>query len=169
MRQDRIVLPYGRALSSLPRRCTFWGTINPGASGYLTDDTGNRRYWPVPVTKVDIAGLTSCRDQLWAEAVARHKDGERWWLDDKEQKHAEDVTSDRKDDDPWKDVLREKLHGIYEITAAEAMRTIGVRADLMNRAASMRAADALKSLGFTSKVLKDADRNSYRIWRRGPP
>ncbi len=167
MRQDRIVLPYGRALSSLPRRCTFWGTINPGASGYLTDDTGNRRYWPVPVTKVDIDGLSEHRDQIWAEAVARYKDGESWWLNHDEQQQAETVTSSRREDDPWQAVLREKLHELFEITPTEAMHKLGIRPENMDRRAAMRVAEALKGIGFICKTPKDNNGKTYRLWVRG--
>jgi predicted P-loop ATPase len=51
MRVDRVVLPYAKMVSEHPRQCIFFGTINPGEGGYLTDGTGNRRYWPVEVTK----------------------------------------------------------------------------------------------------------------------
>jgi len=69
IRRDRVQLPYARGLSDLPRRFIFVGTINPGASGYLDDDTGNRRYWPVTATKCDIEAIVANRDQMWAEAV----------------------------------------------------------------------------------------------------
>lgn len=83
--EDKFRAPYGRAVIDHPRCCVFWGTTNPEGTGYLKDPTGNRRYWPIAVNQVDIQALTDDREQLWAEAVHRYKNGEAWWLTDSEQ------------------------------------------------------------------------------------
>lgn len=69
---------YGKDVRSYPRRCILVGTSN--ASSYLTDNTGERRYWPIdtgrgPVTKSVFDDLPVERDQLWAEAVHYWKHG----------------------------------------------------------------------------------------------
>lgn len=58
---------YGRRTNDVPRQCVFVGTTNQDE--YLKDATGNRRYWPVACTKVDLEQLREIRDQLWAEAM----------------------------------------------------------------------------------------------------
>jgi predicted P-loop ATPase len=105
MRRDRVVLPYARLASTHPRRCIFFGTINPDATGYLTDSTGNRRYWPVTVTKIDLEGIAIRRDQLWAEAVIATA-GERWWLEPDEERDASTEQSEREEEDAWVEPLR---------------------------------------------------------------
>ena len=81
--EDRYRAAYGRHTLVYPRRCVFFGTSN--VDSYLRDVTGNRRYWPVDCEKQDPANtrknvyrdLTSdVVDQLWAEAVVRHRAGE---------------------------------------------------------------------------------------------
>jgi predicted P-loop ATPase len=86
--------PYARVSSPWPRRCVFVGTTND--PGYLRrDPSGYRRFWTVGCTTVDIDGLRQDRDQLWAEAVARFKAGEQWWLTDEEGALAETAALDR--------------------------------------------------------------------------
>jgi predicted P-loop ATPase len=65
--EDRIRMPYARNETRSPRRTSFCGTVNP--KDYLKDETGSRRFWTVPITKVDKTTLFSLpRDwinQLW--------------------------------------------------------------------------------------------------------
>lgn len=60
-----------------PRQLIFAGTTNEHQ--YLVDGTGNRRFWPVEVSRViDTEWVEANRDQLFAEAVARVLAGERY-------------------------------------------------------------------------------------------
>lgn len=76
---DRFRKPYGRNIVEQPRQSVLAGTINP-TDGYLKDDTGNSRFWPLTCTAIDIDALAVDRDQLWAEAVCRYQAGEKWYL-----------------------------------------------------------------------------------------
>ena len=75
---DRFRPPYGSRIIERPRPCVFWGTTN--ADGYLKDETGGRRFLPIKIGKIDIAGLERDRDQLWAEAVSLYQQGAEWWI-----------------------------------------------------------------------------------------
>jgi hypothetical protein len=70
--------PYGQKLTKSPRRCIFAGTVNHET--YLKDDSGNRRFWPVRVTSIDLDALARDRDQLWGEAVRLFRDGVPFWV-----------------------------------------------------------------------------------------
>lgn len=70
--------PYARRSAQFPRQCVFLGTTNE--TEYLRDRTGNRRFWPVRATGIDLPRLVRDRDQLWAEAVAAYQAGEQWHL-----------------------------------------------------------------------------------------
>lgn len=72
---------YGRRLEHYPRQNIFVATTNE-ALGFLRDDTGDRRFWPVPTMKQTsiydlFTELTPAEiDQIWAEAVVRYQAGE---------------------------------------------------------------------------------------------
>jgi len=78
-RRDSFRPPYGRHTATFPRSCVFAGTTNDTSS--FTDETGNRRFWPVRVGRIDLEALTRDRDQIWAEALARFRAGASWWLE----------------------------------------------------------------------------------------
>ena len=48
---DEYRVPYDRNPVRRPRRTSFCGTVNP--NGFLTDETGNRRFWTVAVNRID--------------------------------------------------------------------------------------------------------------------
>lgn len=94
-RVDEYRPPYGRKVAPRPRMFGISGSVNPTA-GYLTDPTGNRRYWPVKCgSKIDMAGLIEAKEQLWAEATYRYKQGEQIWLNPEEHDLAELEQKDR--------------------------------------------------------------------------
>lgn len=71
--------PYQKNVQTIPRRCVFIGTTNNPQ--FLTDKTGNRRFYPV-VCKSDgyklLENEKEVREyirQAWAEAVQLYRDG----------------------------------------------------------------------------------------------
>lgn len=84
-RQNDMYRPaYGSVMESHPRQCVFCGTTNE--TYFLKGETGNRRFW---VIEVDAkyrkyndfrAALQADRNQIWAEAVQRYKEGEELCL-----------------------------------------------------------------------------------------
>ena len=79
---DRARLAYRREVEEFPKTCVFIGTTNDYAP--LNDPTGLRRYWPVQCNtrrgdqEVDriYTLLPRERDQIWAEALQRYRNGE---------------------------------------------------------------------------------------------
>jgi predicted P-loop ATPase len=176
MRSDRVVLPYAKTATTHPRRCVFFGTINPDESGYLTDSTGNRRYWPVTATAIDLDAIRSRRDLLWAEAYHLWKVGERWWLEGDENKLAEEQAADRQEDDAWAEPLRKAIERAKDggknfdlVTCDDALGLIGVPNERKDKRAQMRAGAALRALGY-ERVKARAGPESKPIWAwRMPP
>lgn len=74
--EDYFRASFDRRARKYPRQLVFGGTTNERR--YLTDATGNRRFWPVSVTRlIDIDWVVANRDQLLAEAMVRFKAGHR--------------------------------------------------------------------------------------------
>ena len=70
---------YGRNPVRRDRSLVLVSTTNEQT--FLTDSTGNRRFWPVRVGEIDLEGLVRDRDQIWAEAVHYLDQGEVHYLD----------------------------------------------------------------------------------------
>lgn len=123
-RSDNIRVPYGHVTNEYPRTCVFAGTVNPGGSGYLKDETGGRRFWPIEVRKViDAAAVEAVRDQVWAEAVHRYKAGEQWFVTDAALlQELQEAQADRYIGDPWLEIIREFVEGEDHITLNRLFR-----------------------------------------------
>ena len=105
---DRYRPPYDRYVVDVPRQCVFAGSVNPDT--YLRDETGNRRFWPVRCGRIDLDALRRDRDQLWAEAVVRYRDGAIWWIDDRDLIAAANVEQEaRVQDDAWNALIERWL------------------------------------------------------------
>lgn len=72
---DKVRPPFGKRVVEMPRRCVFFGTTN--RETYLIDETGNRRFKPVVVGKLNFKALQEERLQLFSEA--------KWLFDQKKE------------------------------------------------------------------------------------
>ena len=70
---------YGRNPVRRDRSLVLVSTTNEQM--FLTDTTGNRRFWPVIVGPIDLEGIQRDRDQIWAEAVHYLNNNEPHYLD----------------------------------------------------------------------------------------
>lgn len=110
---DRYRPAYARTTEEIPRRCVFIGTTNQTRS-YLTDDTGNRRFWPVLIGKVNLKALAAVRDQLLAEAVQAFDSGELLTLSEGLWAVAKETAQQRSMHDPWDDILADVTGKVIE-------------------------------------------------------
>jgi predicted P-loop ATPase len=101
--RDRARPAYGRRRVDEPRRCVFFGTTNE--SEYLKSQTGNRRIWPVKTGIIDIDALKRDRDQIWAEAAKLESEGASLVLPEELWTAARAAQEERRECDPWEDVL----------------------------------------------------------------
>jgi putative DNA primase/helicase len=92
-RIDVVRPPYGRRTVTIPRQCVFLATSN--TEFFLRDRTGNRRWWPVSVGKIDLPLLRKDVEQLWGEAILFYQSGHPWHLEGDALERAESAQADR--------------------------------------------------------------------------
>jgi putative DNA primase/helicase len=146
-RVDRFREAYGHRPKDYPRRCVFAATTNERE--YLRDATGARRFWPVEATGVDLPGLRAARDQLWAEAVAAYRAGEKWYLDPEIATAAREQTDERYQADAWEEPIARYLVSNAETTVLEiAEHALKIDAARCGHSEQLRIAKALRRLGW---------------------
>ena len=158
---DRFRPPYGKIYVDRPRQTVLVGTTNDDR--WLSDPTGNRRYWPLACKHADLDWIAGNREQLWAEAAAREVAGESLWLDCDEARHgAFDAQAGRMIGDPWTDMVRELLvDGRIRITVAEVFDRLCIPAMHQTKGAQMRVASILRAEGW-----RKGRESKSRFWVR---
>ena len=163
---DEATLKYERENTKAPRACIFVGTTNN--SEYLQSKTGNRRFWPVRVGKIDIAALQRDRDQLWAEAAHYERLGasivlpEHLWGDAREEQEK------RREGDAWEGAIAAWLDQKQRstnplVTPAEvAQQALALQLRDLDGRSQARITDAMRLAGWS----KDAGKivRGLRYW-----
>jgi len=179
-RSDTYRPSYGRRALSFPRQNVFVGTTND--SHYLSDRTGNRRFWPVRCERdIDVSLIRADREQLWAEAVARYKAHEAWHVDTAELRAlcVEEQSAHEQLDD-WEPIVRQWLTnptvpvlgdreerellnvGTGIGTAHVLLGALNLRPSDVNQTATTRAGYVLRSLGFEPRQLRTPGKSGHR-------
>jgi predicted P-loop ATPase len=147
--EDRYRPPYGRNVITRPRRCVFAGTINPLlGSGYLRDQTGARRFWPIACGRIDIEAIERDRAHLWAEAVEMYAMARTWWIDEAEAKIVVGIQEDRTDDDIWTTVVEDWLRAAPDMfTMSQVLKeACGVEVSRQDQRMKLRMSSILTAL-----------------------
>lgn len=145
-RSDRYRESYGRHSKDHPRQCIFVGTTNK--DDWNKDSTGARRFWPIVCRDIDTDAIRVIRDQLFAEAVHRFKQGESWWEMPAEETEAEQ--SQRYTDDVWTVDIEIFIRPKASVTVRDILIEC-LKFDIakIDKSAQMRVADCLRRLKWT--------------------
>ena len=163
---------YGRSDTEKPARASLIGTVNDDGSGFLLDNTGNRRFMTCSLTSINFAYRQEIdMHQLWAQAVHLYKhraDGTQPWLLTSEEKRQQRAINEKFEAvDPYVEYMQQYFDinpkGLGFITTTEIMRILenfaGVHAP--EKQLSMAVSRACASLGL--KKAKQAI-NGKRLW-----
>ena len=173
---DRARPAYGRRRVDAPRRCIFFGSTNEDE--YLQSQTGNRRIWPLKtgVTgPIDIEGLRRDRDQLWAEAAEVEARGEPLVLPKELLNEAKTVQDERRQSDPWDDILADAKGVLYPtehggeeewIKAQELLLTLSITTDRATTDVYKRLKRVMQRLGWRDGRHYFGGKHQVRGYRR---
>lgn len=164
---DRLRPPYGRMIESLSRASVFCGSTNQPE--FLSDSTGNRRFWVVPVAKpIDCQALAKERDQIWAAAMALYKSGIKWWMTPEEEEAMSTSRSNFESSDAWEEEIADWLEGRTECTIQQILtQVLKIEIGQHDKRSQMRVRDILSRSNWlhqTNPVYREGKR--VRIWVR---
>jgi hypothetical protein len=126
---DKLRRPYGRLDSEYPRRTVFCATVND--PNFLVDQTGNSRWWTIPVTKVDYQHGINMQ-QLFAQLAVDFDKGAQWWLTPEEEQQLE---------------LHNKAHRAVSVIRERILNAIDQEATPDARTPAVTAIDLLLAIG----------------------
>jgi predicted P-loop ATPase len=167
-RIDRFRKPYDRSLSHLPRQSVFAATSND--SEWAKDPAGERRMWPVLCEfEINIPALRDDRDQLIAEAAARYRAGEHWWIEDIQVENMAQVEQKKRYyTGPWAAAIQDYLNQHIELETVTGVQLLTdacrVPIDDQTKAKLMSVAEAMEALGWSKEKtqIKGDRRHRYR-------
>jgi Virulence-associated protein E len=164
--EDRARPAFGRVLVALPRRGVIWATTNNRE--YLRSQTGNRRFWPVLTSKIDLDAFKRDRDQLLAEAAAEEAKGASIVLPPALWGAAAEEQEQRREYDPWEDVLVNVI-GTEMGTKELLSNVLYIPTHQQNDYHAKRAAVVMRRLGWEGPKVMRIDDKLQRGFRRSPP
>lgn len=165
--------PYGKEAGSFPRRGIIVGSTNR-QTGFLVDETGNRRFWVIPTTRteanpIDTITLHGERDAIWSAAVHAYRAGEANYLPTELAQQVVQENEGYRVDSPWLPAIQQwldqRILGEPITTERILLEAIQKPIERQTRADQMAIADLLSSLGYTQKRVRHQG-NRARIWTR---
>jgi hypothetical protein len=164
---DRARPAYGHFRVDQPRRCVLFATTNNDQ--YLKE--ADRRFWPVRTTGIDIAALCRDRDQLWAEAAQREREGVSIVLRRELWDAARDEQAAREEGDPWDDKLADAIGDREQdeerISSADLLGTIlGIHVSKQRDVDLKRLGKCMRRLGWSGPKNLRVGRSVVRGYTR---
>lgn len=156
---DTMRLPYAAGESIFRRQTAFVGSVNDDT--FLSDPTGNTRFWPIPVRSLN-ADHEIDMQQVWAQAYALWQAGEPHWMTPEEMSQVRLSNERFEVEDPITEKLRSRyawhlitgpqwhtdpacLAEPQALTATQALQNMGIERPTPSE--TSRCGSALRKLG----------------------
>jgi putative DNA primase/helicase len=137
------------------RQCIFLGTTN--SEDFLRDPSGERRWWPIPVPKVNLSAfLPDLVKAAWGEAYAAMLANEPHWLTDDEELLLESQRESYRYYDPLEEKLEDLMRSKGRLTLADVHIQLQIIAPALikpgaGKVEDRRVVDGLKRIGCVRK------------------
>lgn len=176
---DRFRESYGRHAKDHPRQCIFVGTTNK--DDWQRDETGARRFWPIACHgEIDLDAIRANRNQFFAEAVHKYKDGKTWWEMPAERTREEQakrytppawvepikryIENEYVRDDDGKGEWIRRAKPLVETSISDILAyALDIPKGQWSKANQMQAAESLRHLGWNKKD-KSIDGKTLKRW-----
>jgi predicted P-loop ATPase len=162
---DALRPPYHRDTQDFPRPSIIVGSTNEDE--FLSDKTGNRRFWVIPVEKkIDVELATQERDAIWAAAVLAYKSGEQWWLTTEEEALLAQNNQGWQLTDVWETAILNYLENKSTCTIGELLeKPIGLELAKQSKSEQMRVSNILRRNGW-ERSRKRIGNKRERFWEK---
>jgi predicted P-loop ATPase len=166
---DLLRVPYGKAVEAFPRRGIIVGTTNK-TTGFLVDETGNRRFWVIPTTKTQVDQINTAmllmeRDAIWAAAVLAYRNGETSRLPVEMEVAVQQENDAYMIESPWRSAILTYLadrRSMEVLTSEEILaKAIQKPMERQTKVDQMQVASILKELGWTKRRESSGKRRWY--------
>ena len=131
---DELRLPYDRAFTTYQRRTAFYASVN--AREFLTDTSGNRRFWVLAVKDIDVNHGVDMQ-QLWAQVKeTMYVQGQKnWFLSPDERELLNESNEIYRTQSSVEDLLLEHVdfesENIKPVQMTKLLRDLGIKAPRM--------------------------------------
>jgi hypothetical protein len=167
-RKPRFRKKYDREISEHPRRTVICGSVNKNPQ-FLLDETGNRRFWVIPVPdsvlQIDIERLNAERDGIWATALAAHLAGELPMLDLESGLLSEENNKRFEASDEWESEIATYLERRELVSVSEILDEVfDLEISKHDRKVQMRVAQILSKLGWEKLGVRVHRGKRQQVW-----
>ena len=157
---------YLRAQKVCPRQFLFVGTSN--RDDFLTDATGDRRYWILRTNKkINSKFVEENRDAIWAAAVSLYKSGAEWWLTEVEQEASNHNNRRYQSDSAWMPQIAAFCEYREKVSATELLYHIEPQKSKHSHSMQKEVTNCLIRLGYAKNNQRHKaliDGATLRVW-----
>lgn len=158
---DKIRPPYAKVEAEYPRSTLFAASVNE--KEFLLDNTGNSRFWTIPVEAIDFNHSVDMQ-QVFAELKVAFERGDEWWLSPSEEEELGTINNEHRLVSAIEARIEQELdldrlgrEGLPRLTANEVLKALGF--ERPTNPQSKEANVALRALLGASKKVK-----GYHRW-----